>query len=297
MTNQPGKQCTINSPAVVEGYGYWSGQDVRIEFHPASANDGITFVRVDQATPVRISATIDHLLETPRRTSLAHAGQRFEMRVEMIEHIMAALAGLGIDNCEVRVDAVEMPGLDGSAQPFVEALSEAGIVELAAPRRRLVVDRVIRLGDDHRWIEARPAAGGSPLTIHYELDYGTDNAIGRQTFEIELTPMSFRIELATSRTFMLRHEADGLLSQGLGTRVSPQDLLIFGDHGPIDNTLRFENECVRHKVLDLVGDLMLSGCDIIGKISAYRAGHRMHAQLVQSLISNIQMNLPWKCSA
>lgn len=278
---------------MVQGYGYWSGQDVRVEFHPASVNDGITFVRVDQASPVLISATIDHHLETPRRTTLAHAGQR----VEMIEHIMAALSGLGIDNCEVRVDAVEMPGLDGSSQPFVEALSQAGIVELAAPRRRLVVDRVIRLGDNHRWIEARPVASGSSLTIHYKLDYGTDNAIGRQSFEIELTPASFRTELAASRTFMLKHEADGLVSQGLGTRVSPQDLLIFGDRGVIDNTLRFENECVRHKVLDLVGDLMLSGCDVIGKISAYRAGHRMHAQLVQSLISNIQINSLWKYSA
>lgn len=277
-------QRTIKSPAVVEGVGYWSGRDIRVEFHPADINTGIVFVRTDLEPPVYLPAVVAHRIEVPRRTALNVAGTR----VKMVEHVMAALSGLQIDNCEVRVTQAEMPGMDGSSADFVTALDAAGIVEQPASRPQLVVREITRIGDDDSWIEVRPATHGG-LSVRYRLDYGNDNAIGRQTLEMKITPDSFRRELAPSRTFMLKAEADWLLKQGLGTRVSPKDLLIFDDQGPIDNRLRYSDECVRHKVLDLVGDLALAGCDVVGHVIAHRTGHRLNAEIVKILLAEGEM--------
>lgn len=276
----PRRQQTLLQPAVVEGFGYWSGIDARVEFRPAPPDTGVVFVRCDLTRPVRIRAAVANRVETPRRTTLRSGGAS----VEMVEHIMAALGGLGIDNCEVWVDATEMPGLDGSSLPFVEALAEAGVVEQNAVRPTLFVREVTRLGTAENWVEARPSTSGG-LSLKFHLDYGSSNAIGRQTFSLPITPDSFRRELAPSRTFMLKAEADWLLAQGLGQRATLKDLLIFGADGPIDNELRFRDECVRHKALDLVGDLALAGCDLVAHIVAYRSGHRLNAELVRTLLT------------
>lgn len=285
------KQRTIRAPAVVEGVGYWSGRDARVEFHPAAPGAGIAFVRVDLGWDARIPARVQNRVEVPRRTTLAVGGAR----VEMVEHVMAALAGLQIDNCEVRVNEAEMPGMDGSAQAFVEALDAAGVVEQPAFRPQLAVREVTRLGDGDAWIEIRPAARGG-LSACYHLDYG-ESVIGRQTFELLVTPDSFPNELADSRTFILKAEADWLLEQGLGAHISPRDLLIFGDDGPIDNQLRYPDECARHKVLDLVGDLALAGCDLAGRVVAHRTGHRLNAELVRVLLAEAERVEPRKRSA
>jgi UDP-3-O-[3-hydroxymyristoyl] N-acetylglucosamine deacetylase len=277
------KQRTIEKPVAVEGFGYWSGRDVRVEFRPAPVGTGIVFVRTDLPTPVRIPAIIAHRIESPRRTTLA----RNKAAVEMVEHILAALAGLLIDNCELAVSAPEMPGCDGSSQPFVEALDRAGVVEQAAMREQLVIREVTRLGDENCWIEARPATAPG-LSIRYRLDYGPGNAIGRQTLLTQVTPKTFREELAPCRTFLLKEEADWLVAQGLGGRASSKDLLIFGEHGPLENALRFSDECVRHKILDVVGDLSLSGCDIVGQIVAHKSGHRLNAELVRVLLTECE---------
>ena len=195
---------------------------------------------------------------------------------------LAALAGLQVDNCEVRLDAAEAPGCDGSSLAFVAALKEAGIVEQPAVRTQLLVTETVRVGDEDCWVEASPAPRGG-LTLRYRLDFGVNNPIGRETFELAVTPASFERELAAARTFLFQEEAEWLRSQGLGVRATHQDLLVFGDEGPIDNELRFHNECVRHKTLDLLGDLALSGCDIVGRISAHRSGHRQNADLVRAL--------------
>jgi UDP-3-O-acyl N-acetylglucosamine deacetylase len=252
---------------------------VQVELHPAPPHTGIVFVRRDLAPPRRIAADVRQRIEVPRRTTLAGDGTQ----VEMVEHVLAALYGLAIDNCEVRVDGSELPGLDGSCQPLVEAIVAAGIVQQPAPQRRLVVTDVTRVGDDESWIEARPTRG-TGLTVKYRLDYGSNNPIGRQTIELKITPSVFRTELAPARTFILAEEAEWLRQRGLGSRVTNQDLLVFGPEGPIDNTLRMENECVRHKALDLVGDLALAGCDLVGHFIAHRSGHRLNAELVKVLL-------------
>lgn len=261
------------------GFGYWSGRDVQVEFRPAPPHSGIVFVRRDLNPPRRIPADVKQRIEVPRRTTLAGDGTQ----VEMVEHVLAALYGLAIDNCEIWVDSSELPGLDGSCQPLVEALSAAEIVEQHASRQRLIVTDVTRVGDDDTWVEARPVRGDR-LVIEYKLDYGPNNPIGRQTIELKVTPNSFRTELAPARTFILAEEAEWLRQRGLGSRVTNQDLLVFGPEGPLDNELRMENECVRHKALDLVGDLALAGCDLVGHFIAHKSGHRLNAELVKVLL-------------
>jgi UDP-3-O-[3-hydroxymyristoyl] N-acetylglucosamine deacetylase len=280
----PRQQRTLAKSAAVEGFGYWSGKDVRVEFRPAPADTGIVFVREDQPKQVKIRAVVSNRVETPRRTTLRTAGSS----VEMVEHIMAALGGLQVDNCEVAVNAAEMPGCDGSSLPFVEAIMSAGFVEQKTVRPTLFVREVTRLGNDESWVEARPATSGG-LSVKFHLDYGSTTAIGRQTLTLPVTPDSFRRELAPARTFMLKSEADWLLAQGLGTRATLKDLLVFDAEGPIDNELRFRDECVRHKTLDLVGDLALAGCDLVGHFVAFRSGHRLNAEMVRVLLTEGDM--------
>jgi UDP-3-O-acyl N-acetylglucosamine deacetylase len=274
------QQRTIRQPATVRGFGFWSGRDVTLEFRPAPPDAGITFVRRDLAPPVRVAATVAQRIETPRRTTLSAGGAK----VEMVEHVMAALAGVHVDNCEVWIDEAEMPGCDGSSLPFVEALDAAGFVEQEAQRPCLIVHNVTRLGDDESWVEARPSGDGH-MNVRFRLDYGSGNAIGRQTLQLAVTPESFRRELAPCRTFVLQQEAQWLVARGLGTRATYQNLLVFDDQGPVDNELRFRDECVRHKALDLVGDLALAGCDLIGNFIAHRSGHRLNAELVRALLN------------
>jgi UDP-3-O-[3-hydroxymyristoyl] N-acetylglucosamine deacetylase len=268
----------------VTGFGYWSGRDVTVELRPARPDSGIVFVRGDLTPPRRIPADVAHRIEVPRRTTLAGDGAQ----VEMVEHVLAALYGLAIDNCEVWLDSAELPGLDGSCLPLVEAITVAGIVEQPLLRRRLVVTDVTRVGDDESWVEARPLRERT-LAIKYRLDYGSNNPIGRQTVELKITPQVFRDELASARTFLLVEEANWMRERGLGQRVTNQDLLVFGPEGPLDNELRMENECVRHKALDLIGDLALAGSDLVGHFIAHRSGHRLNAELVKVLLREGQI--------
>ncbi len=277
-------QQTIARATRVAGFGYWSGRDVTLEFRPAPPHTGVVFVRGDLQPPVRIPARTRHRIEVPRRTTLSVGG----VCVEMVEHVLAALAGLRVDNCEVWTSAPEMPGCDGSSLAFSQALLDAGIVEQGELRSRLVVTEITRVGNEDCWVEARPSKG-NVMELKYRLDYSDCPAIGRQKFQLSVTPASFQAELASARTFVLKQEADWLRAQGLGARVTYSDLLIFDENGPIENTLRCEDECVRHKTLDLLGDLALAGCDLIGRFTAHRSGHRLNAELVNVLLTEGQI--------
>jgi UDP-3-O-acyl-N-acetylglucosamine deacetylase len=176
-----------------------------------------------------------------------------------------------------------MPGCDGSAAPFVDALLRARIVGQGVPSQRLDILETIRVGDDRSWIEAQPAEDRQ-LHLEYHLDYPQSESIGRQVARTTVTREKFCRDIASSRTFLLESEARQLVDEGLGRRVTPRDLLVFNDLGPIDNRLRYPNECARHKALDVLGDLALAGCRIGGRIVAYRSGHRMHAELTRQLV-------------
>ncbi len=272
-------QRTIRRPVAVLGFGYYTGQDVRVDFRPAPVGAGITFVREDLGDDARVKARCDNRIEVPRRTCLEVDG----VRVEMVEHILAALAGLQVDNCEVRVDRPEMPGCDGSAMAFVAAVESVGTVEQGAEVNRLEITEHVSVTHGEMIIEAFPSPNDS-YSVEYTVDYPQDPVIGTQVATLEVTPEIFREEIAPCRTFVLQREADELLRAGLGKRVGSHDLLIFGDHGPVNNRLRFDNECARHKALDVIGDLALTGCEIVGHVVAYRSGHRLNAAFAQELL-------------
>ena len=270
-------QRTLKKPVSVTGVGYWSGLENRVEFKPAAAGAGVVFVRADLPDPVTIPVSVNCRIEASSRTNLSVGSAR----VEMVEHVLSALAGLDVDCCLVRVYGEEMPGLDGSSRAFVEAIDAAGIEDVGTAIDPIVVDSVVRVGDDTSWIEASPPKFGG-LSIDYELDYG-DGPIGRQVLSLRVTPDAYRTGLAAARTFLPAADAERLRAQGRGLAATTDDLLIFGPDGPIGNTLRWPDECVRHKVLDLVGDLKLAGRPIHAHIRAYRSGHRLNGALAARL--------------
>jgi UDP-3-O-acyl N-acetylglucosamine deacetylase len=271
-------QRTLAQPAEVRGVGFLTGAEVCLRFKPAPPSTGIVFVRTDLRPALHIPAQIHQVTGTQRRTTLGKApGQ-----VALVEHVLAALAGLRIDNCLVELNAPEPPGLDGSAQHFVETLREAGAVLQAARREVWCVDARLVITSAGASLALYPPRNNE-LTITYLLNYGLNSPIDRQIFTASITPESFANEVAACRTFILEAEAAELRRQGLGERTTAADLLIFGRHGPIANRLRFANEPARHKVLDLVGDLSLLGHDLRGHVVAYRSGHPLNIELVRAL--------------
>lgn len=272
-------QRTIRRPASVSGVGYWSGRATRVDLLPAPAYAGVIFLRGSGAGAARITATVERRVDAQQRTALAVGGAR----VEMVEHVLSALAGLEVDSCLVRVPETELPGLDGSAQAFVEAIDAAGFEDLGAPVEPLVLDTTLRVEDGAAWIEAGPPRHPG-LSVDYTLDYGP-GPIGRQTLELMITPDVYRAELAAARTFITVADAERLRAAGLAPTAGTGDLLVFGPDGPIDNPLRWPDECVRHKVLDLVGDLALAGRPLHAHVRACRSGHRLNAALVTRILA------------
>ena len=283
MTSLARSQQTIARDASVRGVGFLTGADVTVRFRPAEPGSGVVFRRADLPGGPTVPAHIRHVIPRQRRTTI----QRGEAVVEMVEHVMAALSGLRIDNCLVDIDAGETPGCDGSSRAFVEALHEAGTVSQDRPRDRLVISRPITVHEDGATITAHPGTADG-LVLSYNLDYGRHTPIGRQSLFLPITPESFRDELATSRTFILAEEAEGLRKAGLGRGITESDLLVFGPDGPIGNPLRFPDECVRHKILDMVGDLALAGRDLMGHVVAHRSGHMLNAALVRKLLEAVE---------
>jgi UDP-3-O-acyl N-acetylglucosamine deacetylase len=278
---------TIARPAPVHGIGFLTGATVRLRFGPAPPGTGIVFVRTDLQPAAHIPARFDHVTGTQRRTTLGEP----PAQVGLVEHVLAALAGLRIDNCFVELNAPEPPGLDGSAWGFVEALLDAGVVLQPGQRGVWGVDEaaVVRAGGATLALHPGPS---EELRLSYFLNYGHCSPIDRQSHTQPLTPESFINELACCRTFILESEIAELRSQGLGTRTTTADLLVFGPQGPINNRLRFANEPARHKVLDLVGDLALLGQDLRGHVVAYRSGHPLNVELVRTLSRDLANGQP-----
>jgi UDP-3-O-acyl-N-acetylglucosamine deacetylase len=254
---------------------------VGVRFVPAPPSSGVVFARVDQPGAPHVVAHATQVTGTHRRTTLGQP----PAQVALVEHVLAALAGLRIDNCLVEIDAPEPPGLDGSARGFAQALAGAGTVLQNARRAIWVVEEPITVRASGASLTVYPPAdpGRPDLTLSYFLDYGRSSPIVRQVYTGELTPGTFLQELAWARTFLLESEAAELRRQGLGARTTTADLLVFGSHGPIDNALRRTNEPARHKVLDLIGDLSLLGVDLCGHVVACRSGHPLNVEMARTL--------------
>lgn len=275
-------QRTLRQAVETQGVGLFTGTDARLRFVPAPADHGIAFQRIDVAGSAPIPARIEYVASIQRRTAIARDG----VQVEMIEHVMAALAGLQIDNCLIEIDGPEVPGFDGSCRDVCGLLLAAGIVEQDRPREVISLLMPVQVSADDGDIDvvARPM-NYNGLAITYQLDYGDRSPIPPQNLTVEITPEAFVRDIAFARTFVLDTEVAALQAAGYGRRVTHQDLLVFDANGHvIGNQLRAADEAVRHKILDCLGDFALIGTDLCGYFNAYRSGHRHNHDLVRRIL-------------
>ena len=277
-------QNTLAKSVPLMGFGFWTGEDVSIQFRPAPPNSGIIFVRSDLFGHPRIPALVNYREEKPRQTSLVCRGAR----VDMVEHVLAALYGLQIDNCEIWTNQPEMPGFDGSSQVFVAALEDAGIITQLAKRPVRVVTRAFHIGNKQAYMVITTNRQGA-CDFQYTLIPETHYPIQTQRCHLEIVPENFREGLAKTRTFIAKYEADALLAQGLCQRVTPRDVLVLTDKGPLENNFLYENECARHKMLDMVGDFALLGCDLVGTFESFRGGHNLNAECVRQILDKTML--------
>lgn len=272
-------QRTIDKPARITGPGLFSGHKCTARFLPASPDSGIVFVRKGpDGRQVEIACNVANLVERDRRTALAN-GQTV---VDTVEHVLSAIAGMGIDNIAVELDAEELPSVDSSPQPFVRALAEGGIREQQVRRKAFVIEEAITVADDNGSIAALPG-GGDGLDIIYELDYGCGVGMDRQLCSFHLGRDDYAADIAPARTFLLKEEGLRLQAAGVGTHLTAGDVVVVDENGVVDNELRFADEQARHKVADLIGDLALAGVAISGRIVAARSGHRLNQAMARKL--------------
>ncbi len=278
MHSEQSMQTTVGNVISFDGIGLHSGRFVRVEIHPATPNSGIQFRRIDiTESRQTINAHPDNVEQARLCTRISNEDG---VRLETVEHIMAAFAGLGIDNAIVQIDSGEAPILDGSSLPVVEAILRAGITTLPVRRRTLVVTAPVSVEHAGGWARIEPANG---LEIEAEIDF-EDSAIGRQSFHYFHGNGSFVRDLAAARTFCQMRDVEAMQNAGLALGGSLSNAVVVKD-GEILNEggLRMPREFVRHKILDCLGDLYLLGMMTRGKVTASRPGHAMCAKLIRTL--------------
>ena len=287
----PEMQHTLKRSIDCVGVGLHSGSRAAIELRPAPAGTGIVFRRSDLAAgTVEIPARFDHVADTRLCTGLA-GPSRPEIGVATVEHLMAALAGCGIDNAVIALDGPEVPALDGSAAPFVFLIDCAGIEAQPAARQCIEILRSVRVTEGDAFAELAPAADNASLAeaslmMSLAIDFDAA-AIGRQTLSLELTPAAFRRDLARARTFTLASEIAALQASGRALGGSLDNAVVV-DSARVLNPggLRMPDEFVRHKLLDAVGDLALAGAPILGRFTAERSGHALNNRLLRALFAD-----------
>jgi len=269
------QQRTVRRTVEIEGVGLHSGSDARVRILPAPADHGLVFSRRDLG-----GATVEATPEAIGDSSLATTLSCDGVSVGTVEHLLAALRGLGIDNARIEVDGPEIPILDGSSAPFVTAVRAAGgsAVQRAA-RRTLAVRRPISIRDGERAILALPARD---FRISYAIDF-PHPAIGYQAVALSVDEEVFAASIAPARTFCLLRDVQAMRASGRARGGSLDNAVVVGDEGIVGGALRFRDEFVRHKVLDLIGDLALLGAPLLAHVVVFKGGHRLHAQLVRRL--------------
>ncbi len=270
-------QRTIQNPVQYSGIGLHTGNRTTMTFKPAEPNSGVRFVRADLDPPVEVKVDVELVVDTVRGTTLGID----EVRVHTVEHVLAALAGLGIDNLIIELDANEPPVGDGSAIPFVDILNKAGVVEQNVPRRFFTVQEPVWLtpGNGIQLV----VLPDKDFRITYTVDYNHP-VLKAQYDTFTILDGTFEREIAPARTFCFDNEVDFLKSQGLIRGGSLENAVVIGSNGILnDESLRFENEFVRHKILDLIGDLYLLGQPIKGHLVVVKSGHTSNVALVKKL--------------
>lgn len=268
-------QTTIDNPVRMSGVGLHTGCQVSVELKPAPEDTGIVFRRVDLE-----NFEIEALRERVSRLVLATTLTKKGVMLWTVEHILSALYGLGLDNLYIDIDSLEVPILDGSARPFVEGVLQAGIREQSKERTFLKVKKPFRVEEGDKFISIQPAPG---FRITYEIDF-THPLIGRQSLDLEVTQETYSREISFARTFGFYAEVEDMLRQGLIRGGSLENAVVLSDTGIMNGELRASNEFVRHKILDLIGDVSLCGFPLIGHIEACKAGHALHTDLATALV-------------
>jgi len=272
-------QSTIRKEVELEGVGLHTGEKVKIRFKPLGPDSGIIFQRVDLAGKPTVQATVDNVIDiskSPRRTSIGSK----EAEVHTIEHVMAVLSVLNIDNILIEINGPEVPGMDGSAFPFFETLEGAGIESQNVPRKSFQIREPIWLSEDDASIVIFPC---QEFKISYLLSYDHHPYLKPQYLNFVINRDTFVKEIAPARTFCLEEEAEVLKHQGLGRGADYENTLVVGEKGVIKNKLRFENEFARHKILDLIGDLYLLGYALRGHVIAIKSGHPLNLKLLHKI--------------
>ncbi len=255
--------------------GLHSGAPVRLRILPAAAGSGIVFQRTD-LDGFEVEAISRNVARVSYATSLMKKG----VLISTTEHLLSAFIGTGVDNAIVELDNLELPILDGSAQPFVELIQKAGIRKQRRPRTYLRMRRGLELREGNKFIGVYPS---DTYSVSYTIDF-PHPLIGRETFRVDLSDGNYLSGIASARTFGFLHEADAMRQQGLIRGASAENAIVLTRDGVMNPPLRFRDEFVRHKVLDLIGDLALLGKQILGNVVADRAGHAMHTALVSRIL-------------
>lgn len=274
-------QTTLASEVVLTGTGVHTGAPVSILLSPAEADAGIRFLIPEGDNGgIEIPARFDAISNVKLCTVLSDGNGA---AIATVEHLLAALRGLSIDNVVVEIDSGEVPIMDGSSKPFVDAIDEVGLVELNAPRRFIKVLKTVRVEDGHAVGELSPHNG---FHLDVEIEFDTP-LIGRQRIDLELSPGSFREELARARTFGFMKDVESLWAAGLALGASLENTVAIGEDRVINREgLRFSDEFVRHKALDAVGDLALAGGPLLGAFRSQRGGHRLNSLVLRSLFAD-----------
>jgi len=266
---------TLRSSVACSGIGLHSGAPVCLQILPASPGTGIVFRRTD-LEGFEIEANSRNVARVSYATSLMKKG----VLISTTEHLLSAFTGLGVDNAIVELDNLELPILDGSALPFVELIQKAGIRKQRRPRRYMKMLREVEMREGNKFISVYPA---DSYSVSYSINF-PHPLIGKETFQVELSNGSYLRNIAAARTFGSREDEKAMRNMGLIRGASRDNCIVLTRDGVENGPLRFSDEFVRHKVLDLVGDLALLGKPILGRIVADRAGHAMHTALVSRIL-------------
>lgn len=275
------KQRTLKNVIRATGVGLHTGEKVYLTLRPASSDTGIIFRRVDLTDPVEIRACPENVSDTRLSTTLESNG----VRVSTVEHLMSAFAGLGIDNAYVDLTAAEVPIMDGSAGPFVFLVQSAGIAEQSAPKRFMRIRKKIRVQEGDKWACFEPFEGFK-VSFAIEFDHPTFRN-STQNASVDFSTTSFVKEVSRARTFGFMGDLEALRAAGLARGGGLDNAIVLDDYRILnDDGLRYEDEFVKHKVLDAIGDLYLLGHPLIGAFSAHKSGHSLNNRLLRELVTN-----------
>lgn len=275
------KQRTLKRIVQATGVGLHTGKKVTLTMRPAPANTGVIYRRTDLNPPVDFPADAKSVRDTMLCTCLVNED---DVRISTVEHLNAALAGLGIDNIVIEVNAPEIPIMDGSATPFVFLLLDAGIEELRTAKKFIRIKETVRVEDGDKWAEMRPY-NGFKLDFTIDFNHPAIDA-STQRYKLDFSAESFMSQISRARTFGFMRDIEYLQSKGLCLGGSFDCAIVVDDYRVLnDDGLRFEDEFVRHKMLDAIGDLFMCGYNIIGEFTAFKSGHALNNKLLQAVLA------------